>query len=192
MILAPASIRPYLEPMRRFAPFILAAGWALTCSSPAPAQGDSTMLITSTAFAEGENIPSRFTCDGDDLSPALAWTGVPEAAQSLVLICDDPDAPMGTWDHWVMFNIPASVTGLPEITGGQDLKDQGIVEATNSWSRTGYGGPCPPSGTHRYYFKLYALDGELSLNSTATKQDVEQAMGGHILDQTQLMGRYSR
>ena len=150
------------------------------------------MQITSNAFTEGSNIPARLTCDGVDISPELAWSGLPQGTRTLVLICDDPDAPGGTWDHWVMFNIPVAVAGLPEDAKRQNLKDQGIVEGTNSWGKTGYGGPCPPSGTHRYYFKLYALDSALTLDSTAVKKDVEHAMEGHILGQTQLMGRYSR
>ena len=150
------------------------------------------MQITSNAFTKGGNIPARFTCDGVDISPELAWSGLPEGTRTLVLICDDPDAPMGTWDHWVMFNIPASVAGLPEDAKRQNLKDQGIVEGTNSWGKTGYGGPCPPSGTHRYTFKLYALDSALRLDSTAAKKDVERAMEGHVLGRAQLMGRYSR
>lgn len=149
------------------------------------------MQMTSNAFADGENIPARFTCDGDDISPQLAWSGLPGGSQTLVLICDDPDAPGGTWDHWVMFNIPASIAGLPEGVRSQEISES-VVEGTNSWGRTGYGGPCPPSGTHRYYFKLYALDSALTLDSTAAKKDVGRAMEGHILEQAQLMGRYSR
>ncbi|MCH7574406.1 MAG: YbhB/YbcL family Raf kinase inhibitor-like protein [Candidatus Marinimicrobia bacterium] len=150
------------------------------------------MQITSNAFTEGGNIPARFTCDGDDISPELAWSGLPAGTRTLILICDDPDAPGGTWDHWVMFNIPAAVAGLPEDAKRQEVSGQGSVEGTNSWGKTGYGGPCPPAGTHRYYFKLYALDSALTLDSTAAKKDVEQAMEGHVLGQAQIMGRYSR
>ena len=192
MMLAAQANRPYVKPMRPLSMFILAAGWAPALSASLPAPGDTTMQITSSAFTEGGNIPARFSCDGVDISPELAWSGLPEGTQTLVLICDDPDAPMGTWDHWVMFNIPAAEAGLPEDAKRQNLKDQGIVEGTNSWGKTGYGGPCPPSGTHRYHFKLYALDNALTLDSTAAKKEVERAMEGHVLGQAQLMGRYSR
>ena len=155
-------------------------------------KGEPTMQLTSAAFEEGGNIPSEYTCDDKDISPALAWSGVPAGTRSLALICDDPDAPMGTWDHWVLFNIPAAVGNLPKAAAIAELSRQGMVEGTNSWRRTGYGGPCPPSGNHRYYFKLYALDTALELDSRATKGTVTAAMEGHILAQAQLMGRYSR
>ena len=148
--------------------------------------------LTSTAFTEGEMIPQRFTCDGEDVSPPLAWSGVPEQAQSLALICDDPDAPVGTWDHWVLFNIPADAAGFPEAVPADPTLEYGAVNGKNSWGRLGYGGPCPPGGTHRYFFYIYALDSRLSLESGATKEQLQQAMEGHILAQGQLMGRYKR
>jgi len=148
--------------------------------------------LTSTAFSDGTMIPKRFTCDGEDLSPPLSWSGLPTGTRSLALICDDPDAPVGTWDHWVLFNIPATVTGLPENVPATASLDDGSVHGNNSWERPGYGGPCPPGGTHRYFFKLYALDTELNLKTGATKSQLVKAMEGHILDQVQLMGKYRR
>ena len=148
--------------------------------------------LTSTAFSEGEMIPSRYTCDGEDTSPPLAWSGVPEAAQSLALICDDPDAPVGTWVHWVLFNIPPDAVGLPEAVATGTTHESGAVSGKNSWGRLGYGGPCPPGGTHRYFFYLYALDMQLALASGATSSQLRQSMEGHILAEGQLMGRYQR
>jgi hypothetical protein len=150
------------------------------------------ILLTSHAFIEGAMIPRRFTCDGENISPPLVWTGVPSGARSLVLICDDPDAPAGTWDHWVVYNIPPAVTGLQEAVPGKTVLDNGAVHGSNSWGRIGYGGPCPPGGTHRYFFKLFALDTLLDLKSGATTSQLLEAMQGHILAQGQLMGRYQR
>jgi Raf kinase inhibitor-like YbhB/YbcL family protein len=150
------------------------------------------MKITSPAFQNEGMIPSKYTCDGQDVSPALEWTGVPENTTGLVLIADDPDAPMGTWVHWVLFNIPPTVTGLPEGAGAETIFSDGTQSGTSSFKRLGYGGPCPPSGTHRYYFKVYALDAKLDLASGASKQDVVRAMKGHVLAQGELMGRYKR
>ena len=150
------------------------------------------MEITSSAFTHGGTIPAKYTCDGPDVSPPLAWSGVPEGTRSLILICDDPDAPMGTWVHWVVVNIPPNMTGFPEGVSGANLDEQGIVQGMTDFRRSDYGGPCPPSGTHRYYFKLYALDTILGLDSKATKKQVESAMKGHILTEAQLMGRYAR
>jgi len=150
------------------------------------------MKLTSSAFAEGAMIPAQYSCDGQDISPPLAWTDLPGGAKSLALICDDPDAPVGTWVHWVAFNLPPDMTGLPEAVAADKSLRGGGVQGTNSWRRIGYGGPCPPSGTHRYLFKLYALDNVLSLASNATAKDLQAAMKGHILAEAQLMGRYKR
>jgi len=144
------------------------------------------MKITSPAFQHGEEIPSEYTCDSSDVSPELYIEGVSENAKSLVLINDDPDAPGRTWDHWIVFNIPAHVT---KIEKGKEPEG---VAGTNGWGRTGYGGPCPPSGTHRYFFKLYALDTYLDLKEGSTKEDIEAAMAGHIIDCAELMGTYER
>lgn len=150
------------------------------------------MQITSTAFKDGEMIPSKYTCDGKDISPPLQWKDVPQNTKSLVLICDDPDAPVGTWDHWVLFNMPADLPGLEEGIKPEKKFPNGAVHGRNSWGRLGYGGPCPPGGTHRYFFKLYALDATLNLQPGAKKRDVENTMRKHVLAQAQLMGKYKR
>lgn len=148
--------------------------------------------INSPAFEDGGMIPSRFTCDGLDVSPALEWESVPETAKTLAIICDDPDAPMGTWVHWVIFNIPADLDGLEEDVPADEVLSNRAIQGKNDFRRIGYGGPCPPGGTHRYFFKIYALDTELDLSPGATKSQVLEAMEGHILAQGKLMGRYSR
>ncbi len=148
--------------------------------------------LTSPAFSEGEMIPARYTCDGSDISPALSWSGVPKTAKSLALICDDLDAPMGTWVHWVLFNIPADAVGLPAEISSAATLENGARHGKNDFRRLGYGGPCPPGGTHRYFFKLYALDTGLNLDSGITKDQLPKAMQGHILAEAQLMGKYKR
>lgn len=148
--------------------------------------------ITSSAFSEGQMIPTRHTCDGPDVSPDLAWSGVPEKTQSLALICDDPDAPVGTWVHWVVFNLPAGADGLPAEIPPDAILENGARHGINDFRKLGYGGPCPPGGTHRYFFKLYALDTALELESGITKARLLEAMEGHILAEAQLMGKYKR
>ena len=150
------------------------------------------MIIISSAFQEGGMIPARFTCDGQDISPPLSWSGLPANTKSLALISDDPDAPMGTWVHWVAYNIPPDMPGFEEGIAKDTLAKKGVLQGMTDFRRQEYGGPCPPSGTHRYYFKLYALDVILELNPGATKKQVEAAMQGHILAQAQIMGRYTR
>lgn len=148
--------------------------------------------LNSPVFNKGELIPRKYTCDGDDISPPLQWSDFPGGTKSFALICDDPDAPVGTWDHWVLYNIPAKMSALPEgVSSDADLSD-GSRNGRNSWGQLGYGGPCPPGGTHRYFFKLYALDSVLGLASGASKYQLLRAMEGHILAQAELMGRYSR
>lgn len=142
------------------------------------------LQITSPAFEVNGEIPTKYTCDGADINPPLHIEGIPKETQSLVLIMDDPDAPGGTWDHWIVWNIPPVDTIEEDSVPG--------TEGLNDFRRQAYGGPCPPSGTHRYFFKVYALDTTLDLPPTATKADVEQAMEGHILAQGELIGRYSR
>lgn len=154
------------------------------------------MKIHSQAFDDGGGIPARFTCEGDDVSPPLAWEGVPADSRSLVLIVDDPDAPdpdapRMTWVHWVLFNLPPDADGLPENVAGTALP-AGTASGLNNWNRGGYGGPCPPIGRHRYFFKLYALDTGLTGLSQPTKADVESAMQGHILAEASLMGTYRK
>ena len=148
--------------------------------------------VSSAAFEEGGMIPGKYTCDEEDVSPPLAWDSIPEGTKTLALICDDPDAPMGTWVHWVLFNLPGDINGLPENIPPEMELESGAKQGTNDFGRIGYGGPCPPGGTHRYYFKLYALDAELDLEPGARKQQLLEAMEGHILAEGQLMGRYSR
>ncbi len=147
--------------------------------------------LTSPAFQPGSPVPVVYTCRGRDVSPALNWGEPPAGTQSFALIMDDPDAPMGTWVHWVIYNLPASARGLPEaVPAGAQLKD-GSLQGRNSGGENGYNGPCPPSGTHRYFFKLYALDGALSLPSGASKDQLLKAMQGHVLAQGELMGTFS-
>lgn len=155
-----------------------------------------TLMITSPAFPHEGAIPAAFTCEGDDRSPALEWGGVPAAARSLALIVDDPDAPdpkapKMTYVHWLLYNIPCDSAGLPEGVEPRALP-AGTREGRNDWKRTGYGGPCPPIGRHRYFFKLYALDITLPDLGAATKQELESAMQGHALAQATLMGTYEK
>ena len=157
----------------------------------------STMRLTSTAFTHESSIPTRFTCDGEDVSPALSWSDGPGGVQTFALIMDDPDAPPGTWVHWVAWNVEGSASGLPEGVPKEESLDggasQGACWGVDSFDRVGYHGPCPPPGSpHRYYFKLYALDARLDLPARATKDQVVRAMDGHILAETQLMGLYER
>jgi Raf kinase inhibitor-like YbhB/YbcL family protein len=155
--------------------------------------GTMSLQITSTAFANGATIPKKFTCDGPDTSPALSWKDAPPATKSFALIADDPDAPVGNWVHWVLYNLPASTTELSEGVPKQDKLSNGALQGRNDFKRTGYGGPCPPPGKpHRYFFKLYALDTTLDLKPGATKAEVERAVKGHVLAETQLMGKYGR
>ena len=150
------------------------------------------LKITSPAFGEGEMIPSKYTADGQDISPPLAWSGVPEETKSIALINDDPDAPMGTWVHWVVYDLPGDTTELAENIPSVDTLENGAKQGTTDFGRVGYGGPAPPSGTHRYFFKVYALDTTLDLPAGVTKARVESAMQGHILAQGELMGKYKR
>jgi len=154
------------------------------------------LALSSPAFVPGGEIPALFTCEGRDLSPALEWTGAPEAAKSLVLIVDDPDAPdpkapKMTWVHWVLYNLPPTTRALPEAVAPKDLP-AGTKEGTNDWKRTGYGGPCPPIGRHRYFHKLYVLDTVLPDLGAATKPQVEAAMKGHVIAHAELMGTYEK
>ena len=153
---------------------------------------EMNIKLTSTAFQPDGMIPAKYTCDGANVSPPLEWSGVPEATKSLALICDDPDAPGKTWVHWVVFNLPASKTSLPENVEPQETIASGGKQGTNDFKKIGYGGPCPPSGTHRYFFKIYALDTELKLDNKTTKDQLSQAMKDHLLAQGELIGRYKK
>jgi len=150
------------------------------------------IIVTSSAFDSMEPIPSKYTCDGSDISPALAWKNIPDQTKSIVLINDDPDAPMGTWVHWVCYDIPPTVGGLAEDIPKTDILPAGGKQGMTDFRRIGYGGPCPPSGTHRYFFKVYALDLMLNLPAGKTKKEVEDAMEGHVLDSGELVGVYNR
>ena len=155
-----------------------------------------TLALTSPAFAAGGDIPSHLTCEGSDTSPPLAWTGVPAGTRSLALIVDDPDAPdpaapKMTWVHWVLYNIPSSSTGLPQGISPNELP-AGTLEGVSDFKRTGYGGPCPPIGRHRYFHKLYALDTVLPNLKKPGKTDVEKAMKGHVVEQAVLVGTYQK
>lgn len=154
------------------------------------------MTLTSPSFENQKEIPRKYTCDGEDVSPALAWTHVPEGTKSFALIVDDPDAPdpanpRMTWVHWVLYNIPATIHSLPEAVKEKDLP-KGTLQGLNDWKKTGYGGPCPPMGKHRYFHKLYALDIVLPDLKQPTKAALEKAMEGHILSKAELIGLYQR
>ncbi len=186
--------------LRSFGPWltVIATLMAITnCAAPPPAspgattQAAQTVTVESPAFVQGADIPKRYTCDGEDISPALRWRNIPSGTQSLALIMDDPDAPGGTFTHWVLFNLPAAPTELAEAQKPGALG----ISGTNDFGRRGYGGPCPPPGlgAHRYFFTLYALDvPSLGLSEGAKWADVEKAMRGHVLGQGQWMGRYQR
>jgi len=148
--------------------------------------------IKSTAFGEGNSIPKQYTCDGADISPQLSWSQPPEGTGSMVLICDDPDAPMGTWVHWVLYGLSPDTLEISENIPDDREVLGGAKHGVNDFHKYGYGGPCPPGGTHRYFFKLYAVDTEVNLNPGATKDEVLDAIKGHVLAEGQLMGRYSR
>ncbi len=152
---------------------------------------ESKFALASTAFKEGEMIPKKFTCDGPDVSPPLEWRSAPAQTKSLALIVEDPDAPMGIWVHWVIFDIPPASSGLPEHVSTDKTLPDGAVQGRNDFRKIGYGGPCPPSGTHRYFFLLYALDTVLKLPAGSTKAELVRAMEGHVVGRAQLMGRYS-
>lgn len=145
------------------------------------------MKIESSAFKNNEYIPSKYTCDGENINPPLKISGIPQNTQSLVLIVDDPDSPTGTWVHWTVFNIDPKIQEISE-----NSVPEGAVEGITDFGSIGYGGPCPHSGTHRYFFKLYALDAKLDLLAGSSKKEIEKAMEGHILDKAELIGLYSR
>jgi Raf kinase inhibitor-like YbhB/YbcL family protein len=199
-------IRKSAVPVQSFVVPLLLVVVVAVCWTGGPALGgesaekeEKTMAleITSSAFDPNGAIPAKHTCDGEDLSPALSWTGVPEGAKSLVLIMDDPDAPPGTWVHWVLYDLPADTSGLPEgLPKSEKLESgaaHGLCWGVSSFSRVGYYGPCPPPGSpHRYQFKLYALDAVLGLAPRAIKAEVLAAMEGHVLAQGELVGIYER
>lgn len=149
--------------------------------------------ISADEFKQGDNIPDKFTCNGRDISPSLSWKGIPAGTKSIALIMDDPDATRGTFTHWVLYNIPAETLKLPESMPHDQTLTDGSMQGISDYGRSDYGGPCPPPGKpHRYYFKVYALDTKLNLPPGASKEQVENAMKGHILAQGELMGKYQR
>jgi len=155
--------------------------------------GKHLMQLTSSAFKTSTAIPKQFTCEGKNVSPPLTWTGTPTNVKSFALIADDPDAPSGTWVHWVVYDLPATTTELPEDTPKSQLIPGNAKQGITDFKQVGYGGPCPPPGKpHRYFFKLYALDEMLNLKPGATKKDIEKAMSGHILATAELVGTYER
>ncbi|HYV73694.1 MAG TPA: YbhB/YbcL family Raf kinase inhibitor-like protein [Candidatus Binatia bacterium] len=149
--------------------------------------------LTSSAFASGAAIPDAYTCTGGDVSPALAWSGAPTPIVSFALIADDPDAPAGTWVHWLIWNIPPTMQALPKDMPKSGRLDSGALQGRNDFRKTGYNGPCPPPGkTHRYFFRMYALDAKLTLEPGATRQQLDAAMKGHIVGEAEYMGTYRR
>ena len=181
---------------RRHFIFTLIVFFFLSISANQAKEVSRTMKLTSPNFVHQGDIPKKFTCDGDDISPALEWSGVPEGTKSFALIVDDPDAPdpanpRMTWVHWVLYNLPATAASLAESVTKKDLPG-GTLEGLNDWKRTGYGGPCPPIGKHRYFHKLYALDAVLEDLDLPSKAKLEKAMEGHVLLKTELVGLYQR
>jgi len=152
------------------------------------------IVITSTAFKEGDDIPAQYTCEGANMSPPLSWSGVPLEALSLALLMEDPDAPGGTYTHWMLLNLARDIDGLPEDVPADETLADGSRQLSNSFGNIGYGGPCPPpgNGSHRYFFRIYALDSSISLNKGAKREDFLNTIEGHILDEGQLMGRFER
>lgn len=154
--------------------------------------GGVKMEIISSAFSDGAMIPQKYTCDDNDISPPLKWSLAPDGTKTFALICDDPDAPVGTWVHWVLFNLLGNINELSENIPTMEVLTNGAKQGKNDFGKIGYGGPCPPGGTHRYYFKIYALNVELDVEPGITKSDLLKAMEGHVLSEGQLMGRYKR
>jgi len=151
------------------------------------------LAISTTDFTPGGDIAKKFTCDGADISPELSWNSAPAETQSFALIADDPDAPAGTWTHWVIYDIPANTSQLQQNVSKVDQLPEGASQGRNDFQKIGYGGPCPPPGKpHRYFFKLYALDRKLDLKPGASRQELESAMQGHVLAHAEIMGKYHR
>jgi Raf kinase inhibitor-like YbhB/YbcL family protein len=186
------EVKGYLVGMKAAAVFCI--GGLLLFSFPSSGEkgGPMALIVESSVFGHNHRIPSKYTCDGLNISPPIAWKNIPEGTKSIVLIADDPDAPAGIWVHWVCYDLPPPVVALPEGVQAADTLAQGGKQGRTDFGNVGYGGPCPPSGTHRYFFKVYALDCMLGLSPGKTKQEIERAMKGHILGQGELIGTYSR
>jgi Raf kinase inhibitor-like YbhB/YbcL family protein len=181
--------------MTRIALFLLLpllTGVRLAMAAEETSANRGKMELKSPAFSQGQAIPSNYTCDGKDVSPPLTWTETPPGTKSFALIVDDPDAPMGTWVHWVVYNLPPALRQLPEAFPTDARLSDGTVQGKTDFGGTGYGGPCPPSGTHRYFFKLFALDAVLRLPPASTAQQLQESLQGHILGEAQLMGTYGK
>lgn len=174
--------------------FTLLLAFALASATPAAEpKGRSTMQLTSSAFTAGGDIPRKYTCEGGDVSPQLSWSNAPAGTKAFALIADDPDAPAGTWVHWVIYDLPADTKELAEGVATTETLTNGAKQGANDFRKVGYGGPCPPPGLpHRYFFKLYALDAPTGLNPRATKQQLLEAIKGHTLGEAEVMGRYKR
>jgi Raf kinase inhibitor-like YbhB/YbcL family protein len=175
--------------------FTMTAAVLFFCQSAGLAQtgGAMSFQLASAAFSGNEMIPKKFTCEGADLSPQLSWNGAPSSTKTFALIMDDPDAPVGTWVHWVLYNLPPNIKELPEGVEKQEHLSNGALQGRNDFRKTGYGGPCPPAGKpHRYFFKLYALDISLDLKPGTSKADIERAIQNHTLGQAELVGRFGR
>jgi Raf kinase inhibitor-like YbhB/YbcL family protein len=186
-------LRPVLVVFFFFAFAGCSGSQAVRGHAAASKQRNMGFAITSNSFSDGETIPEKFTCDGENVSPQLSWSHAPTNTKSFALIVEDPDAPAGTWTHWVLFNIPASERSLTEGTPQTGELPGGEEQGKNDFGKTGYGGPCPPPGNpHRYFFKLYALSSTLNLAPGGSKQDLLHAMEGYILAQTEIVGIYKR
>ena len=183
------TVKSRMRPIRRVAVLLV----LISGITFAQSRGGRTFHLTSSAFASGAGIPTQHTCKGEDVSPALEWTGAPPNTATFAIIMDDPDAPAGTWVHWVMWNIPGTAQSLPEGVAKHEQLDNGGRQGRNSFGKIGYNGPCPPPGqTHRYFFRIYALDQKLDLPAGATRSQLDSAMKGHILAQSDYMGTFHR
>lgn len=176
----------------RYAWIRAAGAGALLLARAHSAGGAGAMQVRSPAFADGDAIPVRYSCQGEDISPPLSWDGVPPGARSLALICDDPDAPMGAWVHWVAFDIPPELRALEEGVPAAERVEGRARQGMNDFGKVGYGGPCPPAGTHRYFFRLYALDKKLGFKGGVTKARLLKEMKGHVLAEGTLVGTYRK
>ena len=182
-----------MKPMTRIALLIVVSLSTVAYAQKAPGGASMTFSLTSSGFGSGAEIPQQYTCKGADDSPALDWSGAPAKTAGFALIMDDPDAPAGTWVHWVLWNLPATVHSLPQGVPKQDQPGDGSRQGRNSFKKVGYNGPCPPAGkSHRYFFRLYALDAKLDLAAGASREQLDAAMKGHVLAQAEYVGTFHR
>lgn len=196
---SPAFFKAAWGTMIRVSLLLLTSAFVFLCAGPANSSratkaGGAIMeiTITSSAFSQGGMIPAEYTCDGSDISPPLSWSDVPDSTESLAIICDDPDAPVGIWVHWVLFDIPSGTRELPRDIPPDKILESGAKHGINDFKKYGYGGPCPPEGTHRYYFKIYALNKKIALQPGISKTELLKKMEGHIVAEGRLMGTYRR